>query len=629
MRIKRLAVRGYRSFSDRTEVPIEPLTALVGQNDAGKSSLLTALGAFLAPSEFKIDATDFCKLPPAEAITIEVTFEAPTDELVLDDSARTTLQDEFLLDKNGDLTLGKEWRLSGEKIGSPQYYALAHHPSTEKINDLLSLKITDLRKRAEELGIEKNKYKANTASSIRRAIWKKPGLELQLEEQYIYLKSEAGKDIWSQLEARFPLFALFRADRPSLDTDEEAQDPLTLAVRQALKDVEPDLAAITDRVKEAVTDVAKRTLEKLRDTNPQLADELHPSFATLAWDKVFKIGIVDQNGIPINKKGSGTRRQILISFFRAEAERSARERGSGTNIVYAIEEPETAQHPDNQKRMFEALSELAASGEAQVLLTTHVPALAALLPTTSIRYVVPGENIARVQWGQQILDQVALALGVHADLRLDRVRVVVVVEGRNDVSFLTNVSATLCTVEPSKYVALGSIETVLILTGGGSNLKDWVERNALSRIGVPCVYIFDRDMAHGPNYVQQAAIINSRNGRSQAFVTSRREIENYIHPDVIRDFLIREHGFDPGPLAFSHDDDVPLEIAKRIHEHANPSRPWDALPPRDQKDKQSRVKLRLNTDCTSRMTFEQIDDEIKEWIATISELARRSPTISP
>ncbi len=633
MRIKKLAVQGYRSFSDRTEVPIDPLTAFVGQNDAGKSSLLTALGAFLAPSVFKIDPTDFCKVPPAETITVEVTFEAPTEELVLDESARTTLQDEFLLDKNGDLTLGKKWQISGEKVGSPQCYALAYHPSTGKINDLLSLKITDLRKRAEELGIEKDKYKGNTASSIRRAIWTAPGVELRLKEQPIYLKSEAGKDIWSQLEARFPLFALFRADRASLDTDEEAQDPLTLAVRQALKAVERDLAAITDRVREAVTDVAKRTIEKLRDANPQLADELHPSFAALAWDKVFKIGIADQHGIPINKKGSGTRRQILISFFRAEAERLARERGSVTNIVYAIEEPETAQHPDNQRRMFEALSEIAASGEAQVLLTTHVPALAALLPTSAIRYVVPGKNIARVQWGEGILDQVALALGVQPRLRVGEPRVIVVVEGRNDDTFLKIMSKTLSQHDPIVYCDIETDPHIVLLPAGGQNLQAWIERKSLDKLDLPSVHIFDRGRNSPPRYQSQYEQINRRNDGSVAFMTARMEIENYIPGQVIREALREEalkqgHDLDPCEIEVFPNTDVPELVARLRHARAGNSRDWETIDDSKKEKKKENAKKFLNETVAKMMTVDDIADEIKTWIAKISELARR-PTASP
>lgn len=42
------------------------------------------------------------------------------------------------------------------------------------------------------------------------------------------------------------------------------------------------------------------------------------------------------------------KRLVLLSFFRAEAERRLSEQG-GNGIIYAIEEPETSQHTENQK----------------------------------------------------------------------------------------------------------------------------------------------------------------------------------------------------------------------------------------------------------------------------------------
>ena len=58
--------------------------------------------------------------------------------------------------------------------------------------------------------------------------------------------------------------------------------------------------------------------------------------------------ITGDNDIPINKRGSGIRRLILINFFRAEAERRIREMNA-PSIIYAIEEPETSQHAEHQK----------------------------------------------------------------------------------------------------------------------------------------------------------------------------------------------------------------------------------------------------------------------------------------
>jgi purine nucleoside permease len=63
-------------------------------------------------------------------------------------------------------------------------------------------------------------------------------------------------------------------------------------------------------------------LEKLREINPDLADQLIPEFKSEpSFDSAFKLTIKSGEDIPLNKRGSGVRRLILLSFFRAEAER--------------------------------------------------------------------------------------------------------------------------------------------------------------------------------------------------------------------------------------------------------------------------------------------------------------------
>ncbi|MDY6916097.1 MAG: AAA family ATPase [Candidatus Cloacimonadota bacterium] len=82
--------------------------------------------------------------------------------------------------------------------------------------------------------------------------------------------------------------------------------------------------------------------------------------------------------IPINKRGSGVKRLVLLNFFRAEAERRQSEKNV-PNIIYAIEEPETSQHPEHQRMLMEAFKKLSNNENTQIILTTHSPAIVKLL----------------------------------------------------------------------------------------------------------------------------------------------------------------------------------------------------------------------------------------------------------
>jgi predicted ATP-dependent endonuclease of OLD family len=146
---------------------------------------------------------------------------------------------------------------------------------------------------------------------------------------------------------------------------------------------------------------------------------------------LFGIALTGDQGIPINKRGSGVRRLVLVSFFRAEADRK-RSEATGRNIIYAIEEPETSQHPHNQRILLEAFQDLSAEAGCQVLLTTHSPGLASFLPLESFRFIRMGAagrtEIAAP--GNATWESMVDTLGVVPD---NRVRRLICVEGPTDV----------------------------------------------------------------------------------------------------------------------------------------------------------------------------------------------------
>lgn len=152
---------------------------------------------------------------------------------------------------------------------------------------------------------------------------------------------------------------------------------------------------VANTVKARLDAVANRTLEKLAEMNPAIAKSLNPELpdlANLKWADVFKsVSITGDDQIPINKRGSGVKRLVLISFFRAEAERRQSE-GSFPNVVYAIEEPETSQHPDHQRALIDALISLSNTPNTQVLLTTHSPEIVKRLQFENILLVSDQEK---------------------------------------------------------------------------------------------------------------------------------------------------------------------------------------------------------------------------------------------
>ena len=87
-----------------------------------------------------------------------------------------------------------------------------------------------------------------------------------------------------------------------------------------------------------VEETVQLTLEKIKEMDPEIANTLKPvipSASNLKWADVFKsVSITADDDIPINKRGSGVKRLILLNFFRAEAERRM-SLCDGTGVIYA------------------------------------------------------------------------------------------------------------------------------------------------------------------------------------------------------------------------------------------------------------------------------------------------------
>ncbi|CAG5072939.1 hypothetical protein DYBT9623_04475 [Dyadobacter sp. CECT 9623] len=375
MRIKSLRLKNFRGYYNETSIDFDDLTVIVGKNDIGKSTVLEALDIFFNDGKgvVKLDKDDVNKTALAAGdsnISIAVIFDDLPASVVIDSTNETTLAGEYLLNAAGHLEVIKKYT----NAGTAKVFINANHPQNPACTDLLLRKNADLKKILREHDIECDNSSIN--AKIRAAIWNHFSYDLDLEEFEMDVKEGETKDIWEKLQAYLPLYTLFQSDRKNSDSDSEVQDPLKEAVKQIMADTEITalLADVAERVEQRLIDVSNSTLEKLQEMNPEVASSLKPvipSASALKWADVFKsVSITGDENIPINKRGSGIKRLVLLNFFRAEAERRQLQ-GHTRSIIYAIEEPETSQHTDHQKMLIRAFKQLASAANTQVLLTTH------------------------------------------------------------------------------------------------------------------------------------------------------------------------------------------------------------------------------------------------------------------
>ena len=603
MNLVSLTLKNFRCFREETTISFADLTAIIGENDVGKSSVLEALEIFFNNVTVKIDSGDR-SVSAEENATIEITceFSDLPATLVLDAQAETSLADEYLLTENETLKICKIFNVTTSRPRE-EVFVSAYHPTSPQFGDLLELTNANLKRRLTDLNINDQAVQLNSNPSIRSAIWNSCE-DLQLATKLVPVAKEDGKRIWDKFKEHLPLYALFQSDRPSRDSDSEIQDPMKYAVATALakEDVKQKLSDVVESVRSSAIELATRTRQTLASIDENLASELTPDFKSdPKWAGLFSLTLLSDEGIPVNKRGSGVRRLILVSFFRAEAERNV-ESGQIPNIIYALEEPETSQHPKNQKILLGSFEDLSAGPGRQVILTTHSPGFASDLPLSSFRFLQAGaEGERRITQGMDTSwEEIAGTLGVTPD---NRVKVLICVEGPTDIKAIQCLSKVLHGADHT-LPDLSSDPRVAFIPLGGGTLVHWVDKNYLGQFGRPEVHIYDKDTT---SYTEKVAQVNQRQDGSWAVQTCKREIENYLHPKAIETGIGLE-------VEFGDFDDVP-ELVSEILRGRHHRKPWNP----------STVKKKLSDLSFPLMTADLLEErdprgEVEGWLKRISEM---------
>lgn len=613
MKIAKLMLENFRGYEQVTVKFDENFNVIIGENDIGKSTILEALEIFFNNQTIKIDIDDRNVYSESKFMSIQVSFLPENKEYTID-TIPTDLEKEFLLDDEGLLSIKKVWDCSKEKLtaASLKTYIVANYPDTFD-TPLISLKITPLRRALNNYAdkLDVNEIKKNTSSAIRQAIYEVENFDsFSLLE--IPIDNDDGKKIWDALKVDLPLFFIFQSDRANKDSDKEVQDPLKAITKTAISQLEEKLEEVKTEIENKAEEIGQQTLEKLKEMNPDIANELSPKMVHKPWESLFSFSFACDDGIPINKRGSGVRRLILLNYFRAEAERK---NSDSRNVIYAIEEPETSQHPNWQVELFNALVDLSENENTQVLITTHSPSLAGLVNTKNIRFVRKIENNIVVESGQESnFEDITNTLGLLPDVSQSinnlSISVILCLEGPTDVEFFNHVGKLF-------DLDLENDNKILTIFLGGGTLMHWVNKNYLAKLNKPEVHIYDNDVT---NYQLAVDEVNSRGG-SWATLTSMREVENYIHPCLIKEVYPISEEFingDDGWVDEWKEKNIPNELSaflKQLKRDGNT----------DIRDEGSgSIKRIFSERAAPLMTVEllqdlQVYDEVNSWFTKLKE----------
>lgn len=629
MRLVKVKIKNFRCYKDETPFQLDDLTAIIGKNDIGKSAVVEAIDGFFNDS---IEAADLSNEADGNSIEITCFFDGIPDEVVLDTSIPTSPKDEGILNTQDQLEIKKVFTFAARKTTA--IYLNANHPADERLTNLLSMKNTPLKDYAAEIGANLEGVIQRKNPPLRAAIREHIGGDRQVREIKVdgNIDNEDNiKAVWSSLKKLLPIFSLFKTDKTFDDKDGDIKDPLQSAINEALAlpEIQGLLSEIELKVKEYSTDIADRTIEKLKSFDKDISERLRSDFnKPPSYSKVFDLTLLNENDIPLNKRGSGIRRLVVLSFFQAQAEKRKAEKNA-PSIIYAIEEPETAQHPNHQQMIIDALHDLSKQDGVQVLFTTHSANLVREIPVESLRFISPDDDgKIQVEYGvdsstnstnEGVISKIIHTLGILPNPS-ERVKALVYVEGNHDVNALKRYSKVLNEHNPD-IINLMDSETVGYVITGGSALKHYINQKHLDGLGKPEIHIYDSDVG---SYVAAVQKINEENNPIKvAFNTEKPELENYLHHEAIVE-AYAENGTQIELAEIQDQDDVPMLVAKLMNVATNDN--WDELTPEKQKELSSNKKKSLNTAAVEKMTIERIIerggyDEIVSWLAEVKRLA--------
>lgn len=583
MKLVRCKLENFRSYKN-VEFNFSRLSVIVGKNDVGKSTLFDALDIFfennkaleddvnIDSNENKFSITCFFKID----LTMQIALDSSESE-----RTQTTLEDEYLLNQENLLQVKKVW----EKGKLSKTYIVCNYPTNWE-KPLIALKIQDLKKLipSEEIHINRSIKK-----EIRQFLFSQGTLNLSEQEIDISTRDTDIISIYNKLKEKMPKFLLFKADRTNTDKDNEISQVTKAITQNAISEIEQQFNEMKEKILKDIQGFANATLARLKSFDENIVKDLIPNIDSKELSSLFNYEFKSENGISFNKRGSGVKRLFLLSFFLEDAERKRQ-----TNMIYAIEEPETSQHPNYQRIIIESLQKLAQNEGRQILLTTHTPEIVRMTNRENIIFIQKDDKNERVVHCGDKIDISVLAdtLGILPYLLYQRV---LFVEGDTDIKFLNNLN--------NKFECLRAIfdlKTItLIPLQGSGKVANWITADYLKQSNVKCLYFLDRDE-------------NKDNISSQNLIkTKKREIENYYPVDILeayfKDKLKRDSIFSDD---FKKDWDN-QDITRYVFQHQQETK----LQERDIKSMFANSKIWKQINEENMQGF----DEIKEWFQKMKD----------
>jgi len=364
--LRALSVCNFRCFDALTDLPFEGITAFIGPNDSGKSSILLLLQRCLRNEP--IPASDF--RDESQPIVVELRFEVMR-------AHEAEKAQPFLFSTN-DLRVKKEFY--PERRPTTWIYKDCY--ADDRLNRLAQLPLVDLNALMNEFNIQpRPRSNAERARAIQAHI--------ELNPPY---RQEAWSQASPELDDVLPEYIVFGADE---DLTLQA-GPLVTTLRQVYK------SFLQDEQPEEVRQLLERANDKLQEVIGAIAPSIQ-LFAGDGVELVVRPSLELANSLNLGEVlvraatgedrrfasfGDGTKRRIMLGLFHwSNNVLSKVLQEEARSLLWGFDEPDTHLHYQAQYDQLGNIKSLADEG-MQVLICTHSMPMIDQLPPTAVRQMV-------------------------------------------------------------------------------------------------------------------------------------------------------------------------------------------------------------------------------------------------
>lgn len=493
MKFTEIKIENFRSITTATiRGGINDVWTIVGQNNAGKSSVMYAIRAFY--NDYSIKKEDFPRQgDDSVEIKISFTFELTDDEY-------SQLPEQYRL-PNNQLKVVKRYskdklkgvangfiiNSDGEQVESEDEFFGAQNVAVGKLGSVIYIPAV------KELSEELKKTKTSLFSRLVSRIITETITELPAWERLVSDTTEFVQALKSPVKST--------GDHKSLHEIEES-----LAGKMSSWGIRPSFTFSEPTPEDIVMSTSGL---KLLSVNTGTEED------------------------PSNL-GSGAQRSLVNNLLMlwAEIENkkevSKKKNFNGDLVLILYEEPEAFLHYDQEKKLLRNLEELAANANTQVLISTHSPNLISTKRDSlrCISRLIKENEITNLHAASESYLSGLLAAASDFDLALwlnpDRntmffVDKVILVEGTSDKAFLNYIIDTEDVVANVYIVDCGMKSNIPIFMG------------LCEQFGMTHLVMYDEDQNKNANHqTWNSAITSALNPFTKATKTFKNDLEDYV-----------------------------------------------------------------------------------------------------